>query len=202
MARGKTLRFFAAVTVAAVAFMVMSPSVQAGSDDDERVIGAIFGSVLGGAIGSTIGSGADRGLAIGVGSLLGGIAGYHAVDPEPYPHHRRRHRHLRPRHHLLYDYPVFHAPLLVQPRLKRRERHVHHHYYEAPAQPQTVMTYQPLEPAVSATPVRSLNVSITPRLGRSSRSLNTKLSECRVLEGGIAPVYACRTVGGDWAILK
>ena len=202
MIRGKAFRPLAAGILAAVAFMAVSPSAQAGSDDDERVVGAIVGSVIGGAIGSTIGRGAERGVAIGVGSLLGGIAGYHAVDPDPYRHHRRGHRHLRHRRHVYYDYPVFRPPIYVHPRHPRRERQVHHHYYEAPPQLRPVVTYQLPAPVTPVTPVREVNVVMAPPRGRSSRSLENTLTECKVLEAGIAPVYACRTAGGDWRVLK
>jgi hypothetical protein len=199
MIRANAFRSLAAGVLAAVAFMAVSPSVQAGSDD-ERVVGAIVGSVIGGAIGSTIGRGAERGVAIGVGSLLGGIVGYHAVDPDPYRHHRRGHRHLRHRRHVHYDYPLAWPPVHVYPRHPRRERHVHHHYYES--QPRPVVTYQLPAPVPPAAPVRQVNVVTAPPRGRSGRSLETTLTECRVLEAGIAPVYACRTAGGDWRILK
>ena len=203
MIRGKAFRPLAAGILAAVAFMAVSPSAQAGSDDDERVVGAIVGSVIGGAIGSTIGRGAERGVAIGVGSLLGGIAGYHAVDPDPYRHHRRGHRHPRHRRHVYYDYPVFRPPIYVHPRPPRRERHVqHHHYYEAPPQPRTVVTYQLPAPVAPVTPVREVNVVTAPPRGRSSLGHEVVLTECKVLEAGIAPVYACRTAGGDWRVLK
>ena len=200
--RGKAFRLLAAGAVAAVAFMAMSPSAQAGSDDDERVVGAIVGSVIGGAIGSTIGRGADRGVAIGIGSLLGGIAGYHAADPDPYRPHYRGHRHPRHRRHLHYDYPRPWPPVHVYPRHPRRERHVHHHYYEAPPQPRPVVTYQLPAPVAPAAPVRELNVVTAPPRGRSNRGLATTLTECKVLEAGIAPVYACRTAAGDWRVLK
>lgn len=197
----KAFRSLAAGILAAVAFMAVSPSAQAGSDD-ERVVGAIVGSVIGGAIGSTIGSGAERGVAIGVGSLLGGIAGYHAVDPDPYRYHRRGHHHPRHRRHVHYDYPVFQPPIYIHPRPPRRERHVHHHYYEAPPQPRTVVTYQLPAPVAPAAPVRELNVVTAPLRGTPSLRHGADLTECKVLEAGIAPVYACRTAGGDWRLLK
>jgi hypothetical protein len=202
MIRGKVFRPLAAGILAAVAFMAVSPSAQAGSDDDERVVGAIVGSVIGGAIGSTIGRGAERGVAIGVGSLLGGIAGYHAVDPDPYRHHRRGHRHLRHRRHVYYDYPVFRPPIYVHPRHPRRERQVHHHYYEAPPQPRPVVTYQLPAPVIPVAPVREVNVVTAPSRRQSNRVIDTALTECKVLEAGIAPVYACRTAGGNWRILE
>ena len=201
MTRGKAFRPLAAGVLAAVAIMAISPSAQAGSD--ERVIGAIVGSVIGGAIGSTMGRGADRGVAIGVGSLLGGIVGYHAVDPDPYRHHRRGHRHPRHRPHVYYDYPVFQPPVYVHPRPPRRERHVHHHHYEeAPVRPRTVVTYQLPAPVTPVTPVREWNVVTAPLRGRASLRHESDLTECKVLEAGIAPVYACRTAGGDWRVLK
>ena len=201
MIRANAFRPLAAGILVAVAFMAVSPSAQAGSDD-ERVVGAIVGSVIGGAIGSTIGRGADRGIAIGVGSLLGGIAGYHAADADPYPRHRRGHRHLRHRRHAHYDYPLLRPRVHVYPRYPRRERHVHHHYYEAPPQPRPVVTYQLPAPVAPAAPVREINVVTAPPRGRLSRGLDTTLTECKVLEAGIAPVYACRTAGGDWRVLK
>ena len=201
MIRDKAFRPLAAGILAAVAFMAVSPSAQAGSDD-ERVVGAIVGSVIGGAIGSTIGRGAERGVAIGVGSLLGGIAGYHAVDPDPYRHQRRGHRHPRHRRHVYHNYPVFQPPIYVHPRPPRRGRHVHHHYYEAPPQPRPVVTYQLPAPAAPVTPVRELNVVTAPPRSRASLRHEAVLTECKVLEAGIAPVYACRTAAGDWRLLK
>ena len=204
MIRANAFRPLAAGILVAVAFMAVSPSAQAGSDDDERVVGAIVGSVIGGAIGSTIGRGADRGIAIGVGSLLGGIAGYHAADAGPHPRHRRGHRHLRHRRHVHYDYPLLRPRVHVYPRYPRRERHVHHHYYEAPPQPRPVVTYQLPAPtrATPVAPVREINVVTAPPRGRSSLGHEAALTECKVLEAGIAPVYACRTAGGDWRVLK
>lgn len=200
MIRGTVFRSLAAGVVAAVASMAMSPSVHADPGDDERVAGAIVGSVIGGVLGSAIGDGRGRGVAIGVGSLLGGIAGYHAVDPDPYRYHRRAHRHLRHRRHGHYNHLPHRPHVYVYPRHPRRERHVHHHYYETQPQPRTVVTYQ-LPPA-PVTPVREVNVVTAPPRGRSRRGLNAALTECRVLEAGIAPVYACRTAGGDWRLLK
>lgn len=206
MIRGKTFRYLAAGVVAAVTFMAVSPAVQAGPDDSERVAGAIVGSVIGGAIGSTMGRGTGRGVAIGIGSVLGGIAGYHAVasDPYPYRHHRRGHRHLRHRRHVHDAYPLLWPQVYVYPRHPRRERHVHHHYYEAPPQPRTVVTYQLPAPvrAIPVAPMWEVNVVTPPPRGRSNRVFDTMLTECKVLEAGIAPVYACRTAGGDWRLLR
>lgn len=201
MIRSKAFRSLAVGILVAMAFMAVSPSAQAGSDD-ERVVGAIVGSVIGGAIGSTIGSGAERGVAIGVGSLLGGIAGYHAADPDPYRHHRRGHRHPRHRRHVYYHYPVFQPPIYIHPRPPRRERHVHHHHYEAPPQPRTVVTYQLPAPVAPAAPVREWNIVTAPPRGAPSLRHEAELTECKVLEAGIAPVYACRTAEGDWRLLK
>lgn len=186
----------------AVAIMALSPSVQADPHEGERVAGAIVGSVIGGAIGSAIGDGRGRGVAIGIGSMLGGIAGYHAADPDPYRHHRRGHRHLRHRRHIHYDYLLPRPHVHVHPRHPRRERHVHHHYYEALSQPRAVVTYQLPAPVAAATPVREVNVVTAPPRRRSSRGVDAALTECRVLEAGVAPVYACRTAGGDWRLLK
>lgn len=202
MIRDKAIQFCAAGVVAAVLIMAPSPSVHAGPGDDERVAGSIVGSVIGGVIGSTIGDGRGRGAAIGVGSLLGGIAGYHAVDPDPYRHRRHGHRHLRHRRHVHYDYLLPRPHVHVHPRHPRRERHAHYHYYEAPAQPRAVVTYQLPAPVAVATPIREVNVVTSPPRRRSSSGVDAALTECRVLEAGIAPVYACRTAGGDWRLLK
>ena len=202
MIRDKAIQFCAAGVLAAVLSMAVSPPVHADPSDGERVVGAIVGSVIGGAIGSTIGRGADRGVAIGVGSLLGGIAGYHAVDPDPYRYYRRGHRHLRHRRPMHYDYPLPLPRAHVHPRPPRRERQVHHHYYEAPPQPQTVVTYQLPAPVMPTAPIREVNVVPAPSRRQSDRVLDTALTECKVLEAGIAPVYACRTAGGDWRVLK
>lgn len=201
MNQGNVYRYLAIGVVAAALSVLQSPTVHADPSDGERVVGAIVGSVIGGAIGSTVGTGADRGVAIGVGSLLGGIAGYHAVDPYPYRHEPPRYHHLRHRRHVHYDYPVPSPRVYVAPGYPRHERPVHHHHYEAPPQPQTVVTYQLPAPATLPVPVREVNVVTAPRLGRSGRGFDTALTECKVLEAGIAPVYACRTAGGDWRIL-
>lgn len=200
MIQGNAFRIFAVGVVAAVLIMAESPSVHGDPSDSERVVGAIVGSVIGGAIGSTVGRGADRGIAIGVGSLLGGIAGYNAVNPDPYPYYRREHHHRRYRERVYQDNPVPRPRVHVYP---RRDRHVHDHYYEAPPQPRTVVTYQPANPVAPViTPLREVNVVMAPPRGRSHRVLNTVLTECKVLEGGIAPVYACRTAVGNWRILE
>ena len=213
MIQGNVFRIFAVGVVAAVLIAAGSPSVYGDPSDSERVVGAIVGSVIGGAIGSTMGSGPDRGVAIGVGSLLGGIAGYHAVDPNPYRYHRRGYRHQTHERRMHYDYPLLQPRVHVYPRHPRRERSVHHHYYEAqphyearphyeaPPQPQAVVTYQLPAPAPRVLPVREVNVVTAPSRSRSIRTPDTALTECKVLEGGIAPVYACRTARGDWRIL-
>lgn len=199
MIRGRAFRFLVTGVVAAVAFVAVIPSVQADPHEGDRVAGAIVGSVIGGVIGSAIGDGRGRGLAIGVGSMLGGIAGYHAVEPDPYPRHRRGHRHLRHRWHAHYDSPR--PRVHVHPRHPRRERHVHHHYHEAPPRPRTVVTYR-LPAPVAPAAVREVNVVIAPPSARSSPRHQAALTECKLLEAGIAPVYACRTAGGDWRVLR
>ena len=197
--RGMTVRTLAAGVVAAIVFMVSTPPAQADHRDGERVAGAIVGSVIGGAIGSTVGRGSDRALAIGVGSLIGSIAGYHVVHPTPPRHYR--HGHVRARHHrtrVHYDYPVLQPQVHVSP---RRERHVHHHYYEAP-QPQPVVTYQLPAPVMNTDTGQQVNIVTAPPRGRASWNHNATLTACKVLEGGIAPVYACRTADGNWQLLK
>ena len=196
--RGLTIRFLAAGVVAAVAIMVSNPPAHASHHDGERVAGAIVGSVIGAAIGSTVGRGSDRALSIGVGSLIGGIAGYHAVDPVPTRHYRRGHDHARYRTRVHYDYPVLYPRVHVSP---RRERHVHHHYYEAP-QPQPVVTYQLPPPVSQTTPSQQVNIVTAPPHARADWNRDATLTACKVLEGGIAPVYACRTTAGDWRLLK
>ena len=196
--RGMTARTLAVGVVAAIVFMASGPPVQAGHRDGERVAGAIVGSVIGGAIGSTVGRGSDRALAIGVGSLIGSIAGYHVVDPAPPRYYRHGHVRARHRTHVHYDYPVLQPRVHVSP---RRERHVHHHYYEAP-QPQPVVTYQ-LPPPVTRPPTyQQVNIVTAPTRGSAGWNHDTTLTACKVLEGGIAPVYACRTTDGDWQLLK
>ena len=195
---GMSVRFLAAGVVAAVAFTASNPPAQAGHHDGERVAGAIVGSVIGAAIGSTVGRGSDRGIAIGVGSLIGSIAGYHVVDSAPARYNRYGHVHARHRARLHYDYPVLQPQVHVSP---RRERHVHHHYYEA-RQPQPVVTYQ-LPPPVSHTVTsQHLNIVTAPARGSAGWNRDATLTACKVLEGGIAPVYACRTTAGDWRLLK
>ena len=196
--RGMTARTLAAGVVAAIAFVASSPPVQAGHRDGERVAGAIVGSVIGGAIGSTVGRGPDRALAIGVGSLIGGIAGYHAIDPTPRRYYHHGHFRARHRTHVRYDYPVLLPQVHVLP---RRERHVHHHYYEAP-RPQPVVTYQLPPPVTRAPAGQQVNIVTAPPRGRADWNHNPTLTACKVLEGGIAPVYACRTASGDWQLLK
>lgn len=204
MIQGKTVRSLIAVLVTAATIMAVSTSAQADRKDDKRVVGAIVGSVIGAAIGSTIGRGRDRTVAIGIGSLLGGVAGYHAVDPHPRRHHRRGRHHARHGRHTQYLLPAPHVH--VRPWRPPRHRHAHHHHHPPSPRPKTVVRYMlpaPVTPTVTPiVPVREANIVSAPLYRRSYPRHGAALAECKLIDPGIAPVYACRTVEGDWRLLK
>lgn len=163
------------VTISAtLAIAVLAGPVRA--DHMEQGLGVLLGGIVGGTIGSTIGKGNGQRVAIGVGSALGALYGSEIAS----------HRH-HPRNEAYYAYP------------------------EQARVPATIMYYpRPVpvhvQPApVYSTPLQSAEVSITvSSSGGSSttRHAPTSITECKLLEGGLAPVYGCRDTRGGWRILR
>lgn len=146
------------------------------ADHVEHGLGILLGGIVGGTIGSAIGNGNGRRVAIGVGSALGAMYGGEVAS----------HRHLsgnkahyaRPAH--------THAPAVVK-------------YY-----PQPVPVYVQPAPIYSA-PSQATEISITVSSsdrGSTTRHTPASITECKLLEGGLAPVYGCRDVHGGWRILR
>ena len=177
--RGSRFQRLTIAASAVFAIMVMAEPVRA--DHVERGLGAIVGGVVGGAIGSTIGKGRGRSAAIGVGSALGALYGSELAG---------HHHHRYPPRHAHYAHP--------------RRSHAH-----APAVvtyvPQPVPVYVHPTPVYVAPPTRVAETSITiPASGRVSVAAqqSANITECRLLEGGLAPVYGCRDTHGHWRILR
>ena len=146
------------------------------ADHVEQGLGVLLGGIVGGAIGSTIGKGQGRRVAIGVGSALGALYGNEAAS------HRR---HSGTRAH--YAHPGYtHAPSVVR-----------YYHQPVPVHVQTVPVY--------SAPSQAAEISITVSSnGRSSTSRYAppSITECRLLEDGLAPVYGCRDARGQWRILR
>ena len=146
------------------------------ADHVEHGLGVLLGGIVGGAVGSTIGKGHGQRVAIGVGSALGALYGSEVAS-------HRRHSgykaHYAPPRHT-------HAPAVVK-------------YY-----PQPIAVH--VQPApVHAVPSQAAEVSITvSSVGRSptTRHAPAFITECKLLEGGLAPVYGCRDAHGGWRILR
>lgn len=145
------------------------------ADHVEQGLGVLLGGIAGGTIGSTIGKGNGRRVAIGVGSVLGALYGGEMAS----------HRHSGNKAH--YAYPEHtRAPVVME-------------YY-----PRPIPVHVQPAPGYSA-PSQSAEVSIT--VSSSGRSLTTRhapasITECKLLEGGLAPVYGCRDTHGGWRILR
>ena len=165
----------AAVAVSTIlAMTALAGPVRA--DHVEHGLGVLLGGIAGGAVGSTIGKGHGRRVAIGVGSALGALYGSEVAS------HRRHSGHKA-----YYAPPGHtHAPAVVK-------------YY-----PQPVLVH--VQPApVHAAPSQAAEVSIN--VSSVSRSPTTRhapapITECKLLEGGLAPVYGCRDAHGGWRILR
>ena len=209
---GGGIAFAAAVALAST---VASTSVQA--DHQRSWNGMVLGGIIGGAIGSQIGKGKGRLAAIGAGTLLGSLYGRHVAEQHhrPWVHHRPvqrqqhwygnrgyhhawqapRHRRHHDRYHYGWQQPQAYAPIVLPPR-------------QVVIQPSPVVVLpspvvvQPRpvvrapEPAGAVDYVYSGSVRVTPRQHGSAHT------ECRVLEDGWSPVYACRDESGNWRLLR
>ena len=172
--RGKTLRRMAVVV--SVAFAMTALAGPARADHVEEGLGILFGGIVGGSIGSAIGKGSGRKVAIGVGSVLGALYGGEVAT-----HHRRSRaasRHTAPRHSPAYEvveYVRDPVPVYVQP--------------------------TPVYFTSSQAAERSITLSSS---GGSTTFRHTQpsITECRLLEAGLSPVYGCRDSHGNWRILR
>ena len=175
ISRGSMFRRVVVAVSAAFAITALAGPVRA--NHVEEGLGILLGGIVGGSIGSAIGKGNGRRIAIGVGSALGALYG-----GEVAAHHRP------PRRNTHYVHPGrSHAPAVVK-------------YY-----PQPVPVY--VQPApVYVTPSRAAETSITVSTSGGgsaiARHKPASITECRLLEGGLAPVYGCRDTHGDWRILR
>lgn len=174
--RESAVRRFA---IAICASMVLAVTVQpVRADHVEQGLGAVIGGVVGGVLGSGIGSGSGQKVAIGVGSALGALYGNEVAKHGGYYSRPRAHYH-RSRHAA--------PPAEVK-------------YY-----PQPVPVYVQPTPVYVTPPAGTAQTSITVSTsGGSNISANppASLTECRLLEGGLAPVYGCRDTHGGWRILR
>ena len=172
--RGKTLRRMAIVV--SVAFAMTALSGPARADHVEEGLGILLGGIVGGSVGSAIGKGSGRKIAIGVGSVLGALYGGEVAT-----HHRpsrRTDHHVRPRYSQ--------APLVV--------KHSH--------QPVSIHV-QPAQIHVDSPSAMETSITLSSRGGSTSyRHEPAAITECRLLEGGLSPVYGCRDVHGNWQILR
>ena len=192
---------FAFAAAVALASTLAVTSVRA--DHQRSWNGMVMGGVIGGAIGSTIGKGSGRLAAIGVGTLLGSIHGRHLAEQHhrPWVHHRPVHRHHRWRGHRVSPH-AWHAP-------RQRQHHQRHHQEWKQPQVYTPIVLSPQPPVIHSRPVvrvpepdRAVNYDISDSVRVVTRQYNSAFTECRVLEDGWTPVYACRGAGGDWRILR
>ena len=169
----------AIVAAASAVFAIVVTAEPVRADHVEHRLGALLGGVVGGTVGSTIGKGSGRSIAIGVGSALGALYGGELAG-----HH---HRHIR--RHTHYAHPRhFHSPSAVT-----------HHPSTAPiyVQPTPIYTTPPVQ--VARTPNTKF---ASARRSTTAGQALTAITECRQLEGGLAPVYACRNTHGGWKILR
>lgn len=172
--RGKTLRRMAMAV--SVAFAMTALAGPARADHMEEGLGILLGGIVGGSVGSAIGKGSGRKIAIGVGSALGALYGREVAT-----HHRPSRRtghYVQPQHS--------HVPLVV------KHSHQPIPIYVQPAQ-------------IHVTPPSAVETSITLSSRGGSTSFRHKpaiITECRLLEGGLSPVYGCRDAHGNWRILR
>ena len=177
ISRETMVRRFVMAVSATFAITALAGPVRA--DHVEQGLGILLGGIVGGTIGSAIGDGNGRRIAIGVGSALGALYGGEVASHHgPY---RRNAYYAHPR--------PSHAPLVLR-------------YYPEPV---PVPVYVQPSP-VYVTPLRaaetSITVSSTGGGATSARHMPVSVTECRLLEDGLAPVYGCRNTNGDWRILR
>lgn len=172
--RGKSLRHMAMVV--SVAFGMTALAGPARADHVEEGLGMLLGGIVGGSVGSAIGKGSGRKIAIGVGSVLGALYGGEVAT-----HHgpsRRTDHHVRPQYSQ--------APLVV--------RYSH--------QPVPIHV-QPAQIHVASPSAMETSITLSSRgVSTSYRHKPAAITECRLLEGGLSPVYGCRDVHGNWQILR
>ena len=163
--------------VVSVAFAMTALAGPARADHVEEGLGMLLGGIVGGSVGSAIGKGNGRKIAIGVGSVLGALYGGEVAT-----HHRPS---RRAGHHV--RHPQYsQAPLVV--------KHSH----------QPVPIYiQPARIHVVSPSAMETSITLSSRGGSTSyRHEPAAITECRLLEGGLSPVYGCRDVHGNWRILR
>ena len=202
---GGGIAFAAAVALAST---VASTSVQA--DHQRSWNGMVLGSIIGGAIGSQIGKGRGKLAAIGAGTLLGSLYGRHVAEQHHTPrvHHRPVYRQQHWQGHRGYHHGW------QAPRYRRHHDHYRHGWQQPQAYAPIVLPPRPVviqprpvvvqlrpvvrvpEPAGAADYVYSGSARVTPRHHGSAQT------ECRVLEDGWSPVYACRGASGNWHLLR
>ena len=164
---------FAIMISVIVAMTTLAGSVRA--DHVEDGFGALIGGIVGGTIGSAIGKGSGREIAIGVGSALGALYGSEVSS----------HRH--PSGDLVHQaYPGRSpAPETVR-------------YYPQPI-PVYIHPVQPAAVHVMPSRVEEPSITVSSNIGGSTvvRHTPASVTECRLLEGGLAPVYGCRDTHGS-----
>lgn len=174
---------------AAALALVLAAVPGARADDADRLIGFMAGGALGGAIGSLFGDGGGRELAVGIGTALGAAYGYEAVR-QAEAGDRRGGKRWRRAHH---RGDRWHAPLWAPPVVIGRR------WASAPVWRERVVVQPIVQPVVVAPPRRRVARAdyAAGRLVSPGRSA----AECRTLEDGPFPVYACTDGSGGWWLL-
>lgn len=183
--------------VVSVAFAMTALAGPARADHVEEGLGMLLGGIVGGSVGSAIGKGNGRKIAIGVGSVLGALYGGEVAT-----HHRQSRRaghHVRP--------PYSQAPLVVKYSHQPVPIHVQPvpiHVQPVPIHVQPVPIHvQPARIHVVSPSAMETSITLSSRGGSTSyRHEPAAITECRLLEGGLSPVYGCRDVHGNWRILR
>lgn len=163
--------------VVSVAFaMTALAAGPARGDHVEEGLGMLLGGIVGGSVGSAIGKGSGRKIAIGVGSVLGALYGGEVAT-----HPRQS---MRTDHHVRPQYSQ--APLVVK-------------YSHLPVP----IYVQPAQIHVASPSAMDTSITLSSRGGSTAyRHKPAAITECRLLEGGLSPVYGCRDVHGNWQILR
>ena len=205
MARTMRSRPGTCACVALAVFVVAAVAPPAHADHADRTLGFFAGGALGGALGSLIGSGSGREIAIGVGSTLGALYGYEAArkaHPRERTHaHRRSHgrKWAHAPHRSRWEF----LPRVPGPRwTPHRQRWAP--AYVAPVLPVVQPVYVPPPvPAYQPVYVAPAVAAIAPvYAARGVGPGRRTATECRTLQEGTLPVYACTDGAGDWWLLK
>ena len=172
------------VAVASVVLAVAVTAESARADHVEHGLGVVLGGIVGGAVGSAIGKGDGRDVAIGLGSALGAM--YGGITARHHPRHSRHHYH--PRRHARYVHP----------------RHLHVPEVARYAPPPAPVHVHPVPAPVTVSARTEISVTVPARghVSTAARHASGPITECRLLEGGLAPVYGCRDTHGSWRILR